>query len=91
MFNKKDMKKKEAIDFSNPYNWWGFGLILIGVLFGGALGGLTGGLCGYVIMAIGKKDMSNPKKIGINLLITIGGIFAYVTLASILLSFFPKK
>lgn len=91
MFDKKDKEKKQAIDFSNPYNWWGFGLILIGVLGGGALGGLTGGICGYAIMAIGRKDMSNLKKIGINILITIGGIFAYLTLASMLLSFFPKK
>lgn len=88
MADKVEKKKKEPIDFSNPYNWWGFGIIIIGVVAGGALGGGMGALIGYAIMAIGKKNMSNAKKIGINILITIGGIFAYITLASIIMSFF---
>jgi hypothetical protein len=91
MLDKKEKKKAEPIDFSNPYNWWGFGLLMIGVLFGGAIGGGTGAIVGYAIMAVGKKKMSHIKKIGICLLITIGGVFVFFTLASIIMSFFPKK
>lgn len=91
MIDKKAEKKKEPFDYKNPYNLWGLALILVGVLFGGGLGGLAGGIGGIAIMQIGRKDMSNPKKIGVCALVMIGTVFAYFMLASMVLSLFSQK
>lgn len=90
MVDKSNKKKKKAFDFSNPYNLWGIMLVIIGAAVGGAIGGGVGGGTGAAIIMIGKKDISHIKKIGICLLLTCLGIFVYIFLASLFLSFISK-
>ncbi len=93
---KSDKKKKtnysSQISLKNPFHWWGLVLLIIGVPGGGGIGGALGGLCGMSIFAVGNNErFSTTKKVGISLLITIGGLVGYIILALIFLSFLTKN
>lgn len=79
-------QSKGPIDFSNPYDVWGFSIGIIGITLGGLIGGVVGTLSGYFIVQVGKKEMSKPMKIGLGSLISVVGIILYVILAAILVS-----
>jgi len=91
------MKKKKKdnlfdnIEFNNPYHLWGFIIVIAGITMGGALGGGIGAVAGLSIIKLdinSRKNSSHLKKIGLYSLISIGAIFAYLILSSILISFF---
>ena len=87
-FKKKKTNFFNQIDLKNPFHWWGFILVIVGVTSGGVIGGGLGGLCGITIINLGNKThFSITKKLTLSILITIGGIIGYVILASIFLSF----
>lgn len=79
----------EKLDFKNPFCIYGFILLILGVVLGGAIGAGVGVLCGLIIIQIGNNTkVSIRKKVILTIAITLGGMFAYTTIASLFLSLF---
>lgn len=84
-------KKKFEFNFdkSNPFDWWGFILILVGVLMGGAIGAAIAAFFGYQILLFGKKKRSAQKKMGFAILFTFLAVITYIIVVNFLVLLFP--
>ncbi len=81
--DNKEKAKKQSLDFSNPFTWWGLAVLVIGVSIGGALGAGLGAATGFSIISVSKKKISSTKKIIYSVLITLAGTVLLLVLASI--------
>jgi len=84
------------LDMSKPHSWLAAGVLLLGILFGGALGAGISFLLATFIMKVGSnEDYSGQKKWAYIIASLIGGAIIYLLLASIFLAginvVFPKK